>query len=426
MARVEKQAESPQRVAALDVGKTSLDACLRVPPKIKAERRRQEVRKYATLPGSLVELADWLRYERVELVAIQANSDYWKPVFYLLEAEGFSCLLLHAREVKNVPGRSAADNPDAVWLAKVAERGLCQPSLVQPKPIRQLRDLTRYRRSLIQERARQKQRCEMLLEDAQITLSRVLGDLFGDSGRATLEAMIAGQRDPMTLAELAGAGTRARTGALVEALSGHFEDHHAFLVQTMLRHVDVINAEIDSVSERIEAMIAPFARSVRRLCEITGVGPVAAQELIAEIGVDVTRFPTAAHLVSWVRFASIEKTSAVKKRGGSTGKTNKWLSGTLGEIVAAVARTDTFLGRCYRGLANRRGENHATVAVGNSLLIIIWHLLSKPGARYHDLEAFPTPTAVKTPDPQRALVRQLEGLTGQKVTLIPMPEHSAA
>jgi transposase len=426
VAQVEGPAEPVQRVAALDVARTSLTACLRVPHQNKSGRRRQEVREFSTLSASLLELADWLRYERVELVAIQAVGDGWKPAFYLLEAEGFTCWLVNAREVRSVPGRPRTDKLDVVWLAKVVERGRCQPSLVHPKPIRQLRDLTRYRRSLIQERGREKQRCAMLLEDAQIAISSVIGDLFGGSGRAVLEGMIAGQRDPRALAELAGGSGLVNTDALVEALTGHFEDHHAFLVQAMLRHIDAITAAIDAVSVRIEAVIAPFGRTVVRLDEITGVGQVAAQELIAEIGVDVTRFPTAEQLVSWARFVPIDDACAVRKRGGSTGRGNKWLSGTLGEIVAGVARTDTFLGECYRGLATRRGKNSATVTIGNSLLTIIWHLFSEPDVRYHDLEAALSPTAINTQHPQRDLVRQLERLTGQKVTLVPPSEHRAA
>jgi transposase len=189
---------------------------------------------------------------------MEATSDYWKPVFYLLEAEGFTCWLLNARHVKNVPGRPKTDLLDAVWLAKVAERGMCSPSLVHPKPIRQLRDLTRYRRSLVRERTREKQRCEKLLEDAQIKLSSVISDIFGVSGRAMLEAMIAGQRDPRALAELAKGRMRGKTDVLIEALTGRFTDHHAFLVRRMLACVDALTADIESVSTRIEVVIAPF------------------------------------------------------------------------------------------------------------------------------------------------------------------------
>lgn len=315
---------------------------------------------------------------------------------------------------------------DAVWLAKVAERGMCSPSVVHPKPIRQLRDLTRYRGSLVRERTREKQRCEKLLEDAQIKLSSVISDIFGVSGRAMLEAMIAGQRDPRRLAALARGSMRSKTDVLEEALTGHFEDHHGFLATTMLARLDALTADIEAVSVRIEAVIAPFAQHAERLDEITGVGVIAAQELIAEIGVDMTRFPTAGHLVSWAKFAPIDKNSAGTKRGGATGKGNPWLGGTLTEIVAGVSRTDTFLGERYRRLARRRGKNRAIVAVGNSVLTIVWHLLADPDDRYHDLGSDFYQSKINARRRERDLVRQLEHITGKKVTLAIRPEQPAA
>jgi transposase len=417
METTDEPVELVERVAALDLGKATLMACVRVPHEDRPGRRRQEIREYATLSRSLLELADWLRCERVELVAMEATSDYWKPVFYLLEAEGFTCWLLNAKHVKNVPGRPKTDKIDSVWLAKVLERGMCSPSLVHPKPIRQLRDLTRYRRSLIRERTREKQRVEKLLEDAQIKLSSVISDVFGVSGREMLAAMIAGQRSPKVLAQMARGTMRSKTALLEEALTGHFEDHHGFLLQAMLDHVDALTAQIDAVSARIEAVITPFSHDVERLDEITGVGITAAQELIAEIGVDATRFPSAAHLVSWAKFAPIDRNSAGKKRGGSTGKGNPWLAGTLGEIVASLSRTDTFLGERYRRLARRIGKNRAIVAVGNSVLTIIWHLLDDPDAHYQDLGSDFYQTKVNTHRRERDLIRQLEHLTGKKVTL---------
>lgn len=419
MEATDEPIELVERVAALDLGKAALMACVRVPHEDRPGRRRQEIREYPTLSRSLLELADWLRCEGIELVAMEATSDYWKPVFYLLEAEGFTCWLLNAKHVKNVPGRPKTDKLDAVWLAKVAERGMCSPSLVHPKPIRQLRDLTRYRRSLVRERTREKQRVEKLLEDAQIKLSSVITDIFGVSGREMLTALIAGQRSPKILAQMARGSMRAKVAVLEEALTGHFEDHHGFLLQAMLDHVDALTAQVDAVGARIEAVIAPFSRDVERFDEIVGVGVTAAQELIAEIGVDVTRFPSAAHLVSWAKFAPIDHNSAGKKRGGSTGKGNPWLAGTLGEIVASTSRTDTFLGERYRRLARRRGKNRAIVAVGNSVLTIIWHLLADPEERYHDLGADHYQTKLNTRRRERDLIRQLEHLTGQKVTLAP-------
>jgi transposase len=312
---------------------------------------------------------------------------------------------------------TSSDKIDSVWMAKVVERGMCSPSLVHPKPIRQLRDLTRYRRSLIRERTREKQRVEKLLEDAQIKLSSVIADIFGVSGRQMLEALIAGQRNPRALAQMARGTMRAKTAVLEEALTGHFEDHHGFLLQAMLDHIDALTAQIDALGARIEEVIAPFSEHVTQLDEITGVGTTAAQELIAEIGVDATRFPDAAHLVSWAKFAPIDHNSAGHKRGGNTGRGNPWLAGTLGEIVASVSRTDTFLGDRYRRLARRCGKNRAIVAVGNSVLTIIWHLLVDPDAHYHDLGSDYYSTKVNTRRRERDLTRQLERLTGKKVTL---------
>ena len=231
-----------ERVCALDIGKAALTVCIRVPHHDKPGHRRQEVREHAMTTRSLLDLAARLHAAGVTLVAMEATSDYWKPAFYLLEAEGFTCWLLNARHVKNVPGRPKTDKLDAVWLAKVVERGRCRPSFVPPAPIRRLRDLTRYRRTLIRERTREKQRVEKLLEDAQIKLSSVASDIFGVSGRHMLQAMIAGQRDPKVLAQLARASMRAKLGQLQEALTGHFDDHHGFLCQMMLERIDELTS----------------------------------------------------------------------------------------------------------------------------------------------------------------------------------------
>lgn len=411
--------ELVERVAALDIGKAALVACIRVPSDSDARGRRQEVGEYATTTRSLLGLADRLRCQGVELVAMEATSDYWKPVFYLLEAEGFECWLLNAKHVKNVPGRPKTDKLDAVWLAKVVERGMCRPSLVHPKPIRQLRDLTRYRRTLVRERAREKQRLEKTLEDAQIKLSSVVTDILGASGRAMIEALIAGQRSPAVLAGLARGRMRTKVADLEEALRGHFNEHHGFLCRMMLERVDELTARVDEISATIEEAIAPFAHAASRLDEVTGVGPVAARELIAEIGVDMARFPTASHLVSWAKFAPIDKQSAGTTKAGSTGKGNPWLAATLGEIAVTASRTDTFLGERYRRLAKRRGKKRALVAVGSSVLTIVWQLLSDPDATYHDLGSGFYTTRINHQRQARTLQRQLERITGQQVTLQP-------
>ncbi|MEU6645704.1 IS110 family transposase [Saccharomonospora sp. NPDC046836] len=408
-----------ERVVALDIGKASLMACVRVPHPDRPGARLQEVREYLTLTPALVELADWLRCARVQVVGMEATSDYWKPVYYLLEAEGFTCWLLNAKHVKHAPGRAKTDRLDAMWLAKVVERGMCSPSLVHPPPVRHLRDMTRYRRSLVRDQTREKQRLEKVLEDAQIKLSSVVSDILGVSGRDMLDALIAGVRDPRVLAEKARGRMRPKIDVLVEALTGYFDDHHAFLARRMLDRIDTLAADITVLDQRIEAMIAPFARQVMQLDELPATNTIAARELIAEIGVDIGRFPTAAHLVSWAKFAPIDHTSAGKGKAGTTGKGNPWLAATLGEIVTGLSRTHTFLGERYRRIAKRRGTKRAIVAVGNSVLTIIWHLLSDPDARYHDLGEGFYASRINTTRRQRHLLHQLETLTGRKVTLQP-------
>jgi transposase len=318
----EEQAEQYTRVCAIDIGKAGLVACVRVPHETNPARRVQEVREYATVTPALLQLADWLRCQQVQVAAMEATSSYWKPVFYLLEAEGFECWLLNARHVKNVPGRPKTDKLDAVWLAKVVERGMCRPSLVQPKPIRRLRDLTRYRRSLIRDQTREKLRLEKVLEDAQIKLDAVISDLHGVSGRKMLDAMIAGERDPHVLAELAHGRMRVKLPQLRQALAGYFDDHHAFLCASMLRRIDTLTADIAILDGRIDELIAPFTDAVDKLDEIPGIGQRSAQELIAEIGVTMTVLPTAAHLVSRAKFAPIDKQSAGRAKAASTGKGN--------------------------------------------------------------------------------------------------------
>jgi transposase len=408
-----------QRVAALDIGKAQLVCCVRVPGEGKRARRLQEVKVYQTMTRSLLVLADRLRQLGVTRVVMEATSDYWKPPFYLLEAAGFEVWLVNARDVKHLPGRPKTDRLDAVWLCKVAERQMLRPSFVPPPAIRRLRDLTRYRIDLVAVRTAEKQRVEKLLEDAQIKLSVVASDVFGVSGRAMLAALVAGERDPKVLARLARTRLRAKTAQLEEAFVGRFSDHHAFLLQTMLGRIDQASADIAELDRKIEAEIAPFAAAADRLDEVTGVGRVAAQVIIAEIGIDMGRFPTAGHLVSWARFAPGVKESAGKRKGkATTGHGNPYLARVLGEAAVAAGRTNTFLGERYRRIARRRGAKRAIVAVGRSILVIIWHLLSDPDARYCDLGAGFYDTRINAERRKRNHIRQLEAL-GYKVTLEP-------
>jgi len=285
------------RVAALDIGKAELVCCVRVPASGGSKRRVQEVTTHTTMTRSLAELANRLVDLRVERVVMEATSDYWKPVFYLLEAHGLNPWLVNARDVRHLPGRPKTDVLDAVWLCKVAERQMLRPSFVPPHPIRVLRDLTRYRIDLVGARTAEKNRVEKLLEGACIKLSVVASDIFGVSGRAMMAALIAGERDPKRLADLARARMRAKIKILEEAFAGlpagGFDDHHRFLLERMLGRVDAIDADIAVLDAQIEAHLAPFDQAVQRLDEIPGIGPVAAAIIIAEVGVDMTRFPTA-------------------------------------------------------------------------------------------------------------------------------------
>ena len=405
-----------ERVAALDIGKAEVMCCVRVPAEGGRGRRAQEVAAYPTMTGSLLRLADRLAALGVARVVMEATSDYWKPVFYLLEAAGLETWLVNAKDVKHLPGRPKTDKLDCIWLCKVAERQMIRPSFVPPPQIRRLRDVTRYRADLVGARTAEKQRAEKLLEDACIKLSVVASNIFGVSGRAMMAALIAGQRDPTVLAQLARGRMRVKIGALEEAFTGHFTDHHAFLLAKMLARVDAIDTDIAALDAKIEELIAPFAAVVDQLDEVDGVGRTAAACVIAEIGTDMTRFATPGHLASWAKYAPGVKESAGKKKGKSTtGHGNRYLARVLGEAAIGAARTDSFLGERYRRIACRRGKNKANVAVGRSLLVIFWHLLSDPQARYHDLGPDFYDTHISNSRTMRSHVRQLQAL-GYKVT----------
>jgi transposase len=407
-----------KRVAALDIGKATLVCCIRVPG-ANSGKRVQEVQTYSTMTRSLQAMADRLIELGVTRVVMEATSDYWKPPYYLLEAHGFETWLCNAKDVKHLPGRPKTDVLDAVWLCKIAERQMIRPSFVPPAPIRKLRDLTRYRVALVSDQSAEKNRVEKLLEDAQIKLSVVASDIFGVSGRTMLNALVAGERDPEVLAEMARSTLRRKIPDLREAFTGYFTDHHAFLLARMLARIDSLAADIAAVDARIEEQIAPFVQTVERLDEITGVGRIAAQVIVAEVGLDMSRFPTPNHLVSWARYAPGIKESAGRKKGNnSTGRGNPYLARVLGEAAIGASKTDTFLGERYRRIARRRGKKRAIVAVGRSILIIVWHLLSDPELRYHDLGADHYDKRIGPERIKRNHVRQLEAL-GYTVTLEP-------
>jgi transposase len=419
LARTQDNEEIIERVAALDIGKAELVCCVRVPDEDHRGRRLQEVETYSAMTRPLLSMADRLACLGVTRVVMEATSDYWKPAFYLLEAAGFETWLVNAKDVKHLPGRPKTDKLDAVWLCNVAERQMIRPSFVPPPEFRRLRDLTRYRADLVAARTAEKNRVEKLLEDAQIKLSVVVSDIFGVSGRDMLAALAAGERNPRALAQLARRTMRRKITVLEEAFTGYFTDHHAFLLERMLARVDAITSDIAALAARIEEQIAPFAAAARKLDEVPGINLAAAHAVIAELGLDMTRFPTAGHLVSWAKYAPGVKESAGKKKGkNSTGHGNTYLARILGNAAAAAGRTDTFLGERYRRIARRRGATKANVAIGRSILVIIWHLLSDPDARFYDLGPDFYASRIDPDRRRRNHVRQLEAL-GYTVTLEP-------
>ena len=431
---VDDDEERLDRVAAIDVAKASGKVCVRLPG---GKRRVTKLWDVPSTTTAILALADELVGMGVERTVMESTSDYWRPFFYLLEASGLAVWLVDARAVKQVPGRPKTDKLDAVWLAKLNERGMLRPCFVPPVAIRQLRDYTRLRRDLTQDRARHKQRLEKLLEDALIKLSTVATDIFGKSGRAMVEALIAGERDPHVLADMALGKLRPKHSALVEALNGRFDDHHAELARMLLDQVDALTDQIIRLGRRIDELIAQLPEAqppsptgptaaddggglgvVERLDEITGIGRVAAQTIIAEVGLDMTQFPTAGHLVSWAKLTPRTMQSGPRTRAGRTGKGNPYLKGVLGEAAAAAGRTDTFLGERYRRLVRRRGKLRAIVAVARSILVIVWHLLADPSARFSDLGADYYTRRIDTGRRTRHLVQQLQAL-GHHVTLSP-------
>lgn len=405
------------RCAGLDVHKASVTGCVRVPGRGR-RRRDQEVRSFSTMHHGLVELAGWLTDQGVTNVAMEATGVFWRPVWYVLEDAGLDLLLVNPRYAKNVPGRKT-DVKDSEWIAQLLECGLLTASFVPPKPIRELRDLTRYRKRVIQERARESQRVEKVLEDAGIKLDVVISDCLGVSGRSMLEALIAGQRDPQTLAELARGRMRPKVPVLAQALQGRFGDHHAAWCREILTRLDDLDASIDRLNTRVDQLMAPYAAQRDQLDTIPAVGKRAAEVIIAEIGVDMTRFPTSAHLASWAGMCPGNRESAGKQRSGRTRQANPWLRGMLTECGWAARRTkDTYLAAQFWQIAARRGKEKACLAVGHSILVTTWHLLSTPGATYQDLggDWF---TRRKSPQAeQRRLLKRLEAL-GLKITVEP-------
>ncbi|MGW2818998.1 IS110 family transposase [Streptomyces sp. NPDC001415] len=404
-----------ERCAGIDISKADVKVTIRVPG--PGKRRRTETRTFTTMTRDLLALRDWLLAEGITLVGMEATGIYWKPIFYVLEHET-ECWLLNARHMKAVPGRKT-DVKDAQWIAQLVEHGLVRPSFVPPEPIRQLRDLTRYRTEVIRERTRETQRLEKLLEDAGIKLSSVVSNILGVSGRAMLETLIAGQRDPHLLAEMAKGSMRRKTDTLIEALTGNFGDHHAFLARTMLDRIDACTATETRLSAHIDQQIAPFRRRIELLTTIPGINTRAAEVILAEIGADIARFASAGELASWAGGCPGNHESAGRRPTGKARHGDPWLKAALSQAAVSAARTkDTYLAARYRRIATRRGKKRALVALEHSILISVWHMFTND-IDYTDLGGdyflHRTGRARQT----RRLVRQLNQL-GYQVVLQPV------
>ncbi len=392
-----------ERSAGLDVHKDVVAVTVRVPgPNGEVVRHQAE---FATFTDDLCGLRDWLVAFGVTRVGMEATGVYWKPVYYVLEEE-LECWVLNARHMHNVPGRKT-DMADSDWICRLVRFGLVRPSFVPPKPIRELRSLTRYRRSRIEERTRETQRLDKVLQDAGVKLSSVASDIRGRSGRDMLDALVAGTRDPEVLAELAQGRLRAKIPALQAALKGRFGPNHAVVIGEILAHIDYIDESIGRLQAGIDELISPFADARDRLCTIPGVDTILAEAITAEIGVDMSAFPTASHLASWAGMCPGQHESAGKSKKGTARHGDSWLQRNLAVAAMAAARTKgTYLAAQYGRLASRRGKRRARKAVGHSILIGCWHILAdntswnELGSDYFD----------RRQDPQRLARRKLNDL----------------
>lgn len=404
-----------ERCAGLDVHKKTVTVAVRTP--VPEGGRREEVRTFPTFFADLEKLRDWLVAERVTQVAMESTGSYWKPVYYVLEEAGFELLLVNARHVKQVPGRKT-DVKDASWLCQLLEVGLLRGSFVPDPILRQLRDLTRYRKRLIQDRTREAQRVDKVLEDAAIKLGSVASDTLGVSGRAMVEALIAGERDPERLAQLAKRRLRVKIPELVRALEGRFSEHHAMLLRLHLDHIDHLDQTITTLDERIDEVMAPFAEARERLTTIPGVAYRTAEVIIAEVGADMSRFATSGHLASWAGLCPGNNESAGKHYSGKTRKGDLWLLDALTQAAWAASRTkDTYLAAQFWRLAPRIGKKKAAVAVAHTILVIAYHLLAEE-VDYQELGGDYFAKRFNPEQRTRHLVRQLEAL-GHTVTLEP-------
>jgi transposase len=389
-ARVDEVTDEPlyrDRVCGIDIGKAGMAVTIRVPSDRDPSRRAQETREFGTTRREVLALADWLRCWQVPAVVMEATGDYWKPVFYRLEAEGLECVLADAKQVRNLPGRPKRDPSDSRWLAVCFERGAVTSCFVATPEFRVIREHTRYRRDLTGERTREKQRAEKLLESAALKLSAVLTDMHGVTGRDIMDHLIAGERDPKVLAGLARGRARVKMRQLREALEGaeFFTPELAALLQAMLARIDRINGDIAALTGVIERLLAPYEEQLQQAESMPGWARLAAQDAIAETGPDMTRFPTGGHLASWAGRTPVDRQSGSRKGKAAAKKGNRYLGAVTGQTAVAAGKTQTREGVRHRRLVRRRGKAKACVATGNTQMRVYHKLLSNPGMRYQDL-----------------------------------------
>lgn len=404
-----------QRCAGLDVHKKSVTACRILPGKGRGWQK--ETKRFGTMTADLLSMADWLRAGKVSHVAMESTGVYWKPVFNILEGE-FAVLLVNAKHIKYVPGRKT-DVSDARWIAELLQHGLLKASFIPEAPQRDLRELVRYRTALIRERTREVNRVQKVLEDANIKLASVASDVMGVSGREMLAAVIAGDDDPERLAQLAKGRMRSKIAELERALTGRIKDNHRLLLRLHLEHIDELNGKLEELNQEIDRLVAPFDQNgeIERLDGIPGVGKEVAQIIVAELGTDMSRFPSSGHAASWAGLAPGKNESAGKNRSGKTPPGNRHLKTMLLQAAHAAGRSrDNYLSAQFRRLAARRGKKRAAVAVAHSILVIAFHML-RDGTDYHDLggDYFDKRNKKQI---QRGLVKRLESL-GLKVSLEP-------
>jgi transposase len=402
------------RCCGLDIHKRTVVACLFVPGAEGTPNK--QIRTFGTMTNDLLALSEWLAAAECTQVAMESTGVFWKPIYNLLEGS-FAVLVVNAQHVKAVPGRKT-DVRDAEWIADLLRHGLLRASFIPDRPQRELRDLTRYRTTLVHDRANEVNRLQKVLEGANIKLSSVATDILGKSGRDILEALVAGTTESVALAQLARGRLREKIPQLEQALAGQFSAHHRFLIAQQLAHIDFLDASLERLSAEIAERVRPFDAARERIQTIPGVGRRTAEVLLAEIGTDLTRFPSAGHLASWAGLCPGNDESAGKRRSGRTRKGSPWLRTALVEAAQAAARTkDTYLATQYRRLAARRGAKRAVVAVAHTILVMVYVLLTREQESYHDLGSHYFDERDRNVV-QRRLVRRLEAL-GFTVSLEP-------